>query len=61
MNCELELLASEVLVPSREFFIALAVCVSTLICKLIDFYFIFLSICKGEKNPHVSLTQPNKR
>lgn len=37
MNCELELLASGVLTPSRDFVIAIIICVSTLICK----YFLF--------------------
>lgn len=35
MNCELELLASGVLTPSRDFVIALVLCVSSLICKYI--------------------------
>lgn len=33
MNCELELLASGVLTPSRDFIIAIIICASTLICK----------------------------
>lgn len=33
MNCELELLASGVLTPSRDFVIAIVICASTLICK----------------------------
>lgn len=33
LNCELELLASGVLTPSRDFIIAIIICASTLICK----------------------------
>lgn len=33
MNCELELLASGVLTPSRDFLIAIIICATTLICK----------------------------
>lgn len=33
MNCELELLASGVLTPSRDFIIAIIICASALICK----------------------------
>lgn len=41
MHCELELLASGVLTPSKDFFIALVICAGTLIRKLQ--FFIILS------------------
>lgn len=41
MNCELELLASGVLTPSRDFVIAIIICASTLICKYFPFVFVW--------------------
>lgn len=42
MHCELELLASGVLTPSRDFIIALIICASSLICKYrLNYYYAY--------------------
>lgn len=41
-HCELELLASGVLTPSRDFIIALIICASSLICEYILFENFFI-------------------